>query len=109
MRKLAIATALIVAGILTGLWSPTAAPVAHAAQLIGDGDFEGNRYGINYWTGTSPLRGTPYCDIRRFRCAAEGPRNGNGWALFGGFEAPETSTLGQTVLFPLGGTATLTF
>lgn len=83
------------------------APNAPLAQLIVDGGFETGGIPNTFWNPeTSSNFGTPLCDVPS--CGTGGgaspPRTGAFWAWFGGVPAPETATLGQTVLFPVGDT-----
>ncbi len=82
-------------------------PSAPLAQLIVDGGFETGGIPNTFWNPeTSSNFGTPLCDVPS--CGTGGgaspPRTGAFWLWFGGIPAPETATLGQTVLFPAGDT-----
>jgi hypothetical protein len=73
---------------------------------IVDGTFEaGNPWPA--WTVQSSTNfGTPLCDTT---ICGGAPFAGSNWAFFGGINLAETSTLGQTVVFPLAGSLTLQF
>jgi hypothetical protein len=90
--------------------SPSPSPCGH--EVIVDGGFESGGIPNTFWNPeTSTNFGTPLCDVPS--CGTGGgaspPRNGAFWLWFGGIAAPETATLGQTVVIPSGGPATLHF
>jgi hypothetical protein len=91
-----------------------ARPAARAAcaDPILDGGFETGGIPNSFWNPeTSTNFGTPLCDVPS--CGTGGgaspPYAGAFWAWFGGIPAPETATLGQTVVIPAGGVATLSW
>ncbi len=96
----------------TSTGSPSPSPTCSPTNVINDGGFEAGGVPSTTWNDpqTSTNFGTPICDMAT--CGTGGgaspPRTGNIWAWFGGIGAPETATLGQTVVIPAG-TAELHF
>ncbi|MFN0278096.1 MAG: dockerin type I repeat-containing protein [Pyrinomonadaceae bacterium] len=97
----------------TPTFTPTASPAPSCtpAERLSDGTFEtGNPW--SQWTvQTSTNFGTPICDTPF--CGTDAgtapPFSGDNWIWFGGIAAAETATIGQNVMIPSGGPATLTF
>jgi hypothetical protein len=82
------------------------------SSLILDGGFETGGLPSSFWDPeTSTHFGTPVCNFAT--CGDGGgsapARTGSFWAWFGGINAPETATLGQTVTIGASSTVTLTF
>jgi len=79
--------------------------------VIVDGTFEAGTPWPAWTTQTSTNFGTPLCNVAL--CGTGGgtaaPFAGDNWAWFGGVSAAETATVGQAVVIPAGGSATLTF
>ena len=86
-------------------------PFAPDAQLILDSGFEAGDPWPSWTTQSSTNFDTPLCDVGL--CGTGNgtapPFAGGNWAWFGGIDAPETATLGQSITIPSGVTATLTF
>jgi RHS repeat-associated protein/uncharacterized repeat protein (TIGR01451 family) len=84
-------------------------PSSNCLNQVTDSDFESGSPWAGWAIQTSTWFGTPLCDGS---CGdgggAAGPRSGTRWAWFGGSYAPETATLGQTVIIP-NAAATLRF
>jgi hypothetical protein len=93
--------------------TPVASPSTAPCGGITDGGFEHGGIPSNTWNHpqTSTNFGTPLCNMAF--CGDGGgtapPRSGQYWAWFGGVALPETATLGQDVMIPPGGPATLHF
>ncbi len=86
-------------------------PLTPEAQLILDPGFEAGDPWPSWTTQSSTNFDTPLCDVGL--CGTGNgtapPFAGSNWAWFGGIDAPETATLGQSITIPSGVTATLTF
>jgi hypothetical protein len=94
--------------------TPTATPIASpcgSPNVIADPTFEAGAPWTNWTVQTSTNFGTPLCNIAA--CGTGGgaapPYAGDNWAWFGGADAVETATLGQSVTIMAGGQATLSF
>ncbi|MBL0343451.1 MAG: PKD domain-containing protein [Bacteroidetes bacterium] len=79
-------------------------------DILTDGDFELGPGG-GAWTEASTNFGTPLCDLAGCgNGTGTGPNGGTYWAWFGGFTGgTETSSLTQSLIFPLGDSITLEF
>ncbi|MEP6788424.1 MAG: carboxypeptidase regulatory-like domain-containing protein, partial [Acidobacteriota bacterium] len=84
--------------------------ICQTSQAVVDPSIEtGFNVGTVWSPQTSTLFGTPVCDAS---CGGVGPRTGSLWAWFGGggtTAGAYTDTLGQTMVIPAGGNATLHF
>ncbi|QIG42747.1 hypothetical protein G5V58_08095 [Nocardioides anomalus] len=93
--------------------APFAAAPASAAELLGDGGFEnatGNPLNSPSWTEADNRRsGSPLCSTST--CNGVSPHGGSRWVAFGGSPstAPHNASVSQSVTFPSGGTALLTY
>ncbi|HWM25337.1 MAG TPA: hypothetical protein VNP98_10965 [Chthoniobacterales bacterium] len=90
----------------------TATPIASpcgSPNVIADSTFEAGRPWSNWTVQTSTNFGTPLCDTAVCGTVGGSPYAGDNWAWFGGANAPETATLGQSVSISPGGPATLSF
>jgi hypothetical protein len=92
----------------------TATPIATpcgSPSVIADSTFEAGSPWPNWTIQTSTNFGTPLCNTAT--CGTGGgaapPYAGDNWAWFGGADAAETATLGQSVTIMAGGQATLSF
>jgi hypothetical protein len=86
------------------------------AQLLQDPGFESTDssalpYTNPFWDSTSTNFGTSFCD--EFTCGTgggtAGVHGGTYWVWLGGAQAPETSTVSQSVVIPAGDTRFLNF
>ncbi len=90
----------------------TATPIATPCgglNVMGDPTFEAGRPWSNWTVQTSTNFGTPLCDTDFCGPVGGSPYAGDNWVWFGGANAPETATLGQSVTISAGGPATLSF
>jgi Metallo-peptidase family M12B Reprolysin-like/Calx-beta domain len=79
-----------------------------APAAIVDGTFEAGSPWPAWTIQSSTVFGAPLCDTAT--CGTDfGPFDGRNWAYFGGANYAETSTLGQTVTFPLASSLALQF
>ena len=98
---------------LTPTPTATATPIATPCgpNLIADSTFEAGTPWPNWTVQTSTNFGTPLCNTAA--CGTDAgtapPYAGDNWAWFGGANVAETATLGQSVVIPAGGQATLNF
>ena len=83
---------------------------SNAVELVTDGSFEAGA-GSGNWNESSTNFGTPLCTIDLCGTGTgTGPSDGDWWAWFGGIAANEAGSVAQqTMSFPSGGSATLTF
>ena len=83
---------------------------SYAVELVADGSFEAGA-GSGNWSESSTNFGSPLCTIDLCGTGTgTGPSDGDWWAWFGGIAASEAGSVAQqTMAFPSGGTATLTF
>ena len=95
----------------TSTATPTGSPTPTCANAVVDGTFEAGDPWPAWTLQTSTNFGSPLCEIQI--CGTGGnsapPFAGANWAWFGGVQAPETATAGQSVVIPAGGSASLTF
>ncbi len=84
--------------------------VSNLAEAIQDGSFEDGSPN-SFWAEASTNFGTPLCTVAGCGTGTgTGPRTGTWWAWFGGIAAPtEEGSVTQSVTFPSGGSASLTF
>jgi hypothetical protein len=94
--------------------TPTATPIASpcgSPNVIADPTFEAGVPWSSWTVQTSTNFGTPLCNTAT--CGTGGgaapPYAGDNWAWFGGADAAETATLGQSVTIMAGGQAILSF
>jgi uncharacterized delta-60 repeat protein len=86
--------------------SPTPTVACTPLEAITDGGFENGGLPSTTWNNpqASTNYGTPICNFEF--CGNGGgvspPRTGEFWAWFGGSQLPETATLGQDVMIPIG-------
>jgi hypothetical protein len=85
--------------------------VVPRSPSVPDGGFETGDPWPNWTVQTSSNYGTPLCDY--YTCGtgdgSAPPFEGNNWAWFGGTEAPEEATLGQSVMLPADPTLSIRF
>lgn len=78
-------------------------------EAIQDGGFEDGTPN-SFWTEASTNFGTPICDA--VGCGVgggTGPHGGTFWTWFGGIAGAEEGSMTQSVTFPAGGSASITF
>lgn len=80
----------------------------NATDSIQDGGFEDGTPN-SFWAEASTNFGTPICDAACGLGGGTGAHSGSFWTWFGGITAPEEGSMTQSVIFPSGGSALLTF
>ncbi len=71
-------------------------------NLLGDPGFELGTPNPS-WEEASPLFGSPICDATCTEDVGAGPLSGAWWVWFGGIEMPDTPSVSQEVVVPVGG------
>ena len=91
--------------------TPSPTPICTPTERVSDGTFESGNPWANWTVQTSTNFGTAICDtgLCGTDSGAAAPYAGNNWIWFGGIAAPENAWVGQTVIIPAGGPATLSF
>lgn len=85
------------------------ATASNQTEAVADGSFEDGTPN-SFWTEASSNFGTPVCDAGTCGVGGgTGPRTGDFWTWFGGIAGAEEGSMTQSVTFPAGGSATLTF